>query len=38
MDFLKRPPLLEGDAAVSKTEIGRGLAAIHGSDPPAVVL
>jgi hypothetical protein len=32
MDFLKRPLLLEGDAAVSNTAIGKGLAAIHGSE------
>jgi MoxR-like ATPase len=30
--FLKRPLLLEGDAGVSKAEIGKGLAAIQGSE------
>jgi hypothetical protein len=33
MDFLKRPLLLEGDAAaVSKTDVAKGLAAIHSSE------
>jgi MoxR-like ATPase len=39
MDFLKRPLLLEGEAGVSKTEIGKALAAIHGYELiPAAVL
>jgi len=30
MDFLKRPLLLEGEAGVGKTEVGKALAAVHG--------
>ncbi len=32
MDFLKRPLLLEGEAGVGKTEVGKALAALHGSE------
>jgi MoxR-like ATPase len=32
MDFLKRPLLLEGEAGVGKTEVGKALAAVHGSE------
>ncbi len=32
MDFLKRPLLLEGEAGVGKTEVGKALAAVHGAD------
>src|ERR1700720_1688115 len=31
MDFLKRPLLLEGEAGVGKTEVAKGLAAVHGA-------
>jgi len=32
MDFLKRPLLLEGEAGVGKTEVGKALAAVHKSE------
>jgi MoxR-like ATPase len=32
MDFLKRPLLLEGEAGVGKTEVGKALAAVHESE------
>src|SRR5215831_8178802 len=32
MDFLKRPLLIEGEAGVGKTEIGKALAAVHGAE------
>src|SRR5277367_338139 len=32
MDFLKRPLLLEGEAGVGKTEVGKALAALHGAE------
>ena len=32
MDFLKRPLLLEGEAGVGKTVVGRALAAVHGAE------
>jgi MoxR-like ATPase len=32
MDFLKRPLLLEGEAGVGKTEVGKALAAVHGAE------
>jgi MoxR-like ATPase len=32
MDFLKRPLLLEGEAGVGKTEVGKSLAAVHGAE------
>src|SRR3974390_1656055 len=32
MEFLKRPLLLEGEAGVGKTEVGKALAAVHGAD------
>src|SRR5215472_15723561 len=32
MDFLKRPLLLEGEAGVGKTEVGKALAAIHAAE------
>src|ERR1700677_730904 len=32
MEFLKRPLLLEGEAGVGKTEVGKALAAIHGAE------
>jgi MoxR-like ATPase len=32
MDFLQRPLLLEGEAGVGKTEIGKALAALHGAE------
>ena len=32
MDFLKRPLLLEGEAGVGKTEVGKALAAVHATD------
>ncbi len=32
MDFLKRPLLLEGEAGVGKTEVGKALAAVHGTE------
>src|SRR5499433_3598503 len=32
MDFLKRPLLLEGEAGVGKTEVGKALAAINGTE------
>ena len=32
MDFLKRPLLLEGEAGVGKTEVGKALAAVHEAD------
>src|SRR5215475_3788171 len=32
MGFLKRPLLLEGEAGVGKTEVGKALAAVHGAE------
>ena len=32
MEFLKRPLLLEGEAGVGKTEVGKALAAIHSAE------
>ena len=32
MDLLKRPLLLEGEAGVGKTEVGKALAAVHGAE------
>jgi MoxR-like ATPase len=32
MDFLKRPLLLEGEAGVGKTEVGKALAALHTTE------
>jgi len=32
MDFLKRPLMLEGEAGVGKTEVGKALAAVHGAE------
>jgi len=32
MDFLKRPLLIEGQAGVGKTEVGKALAAVHGAE------
>jgi MoxR-like ATPase len=32
MDFLKRPLLLEGEAGVGKTEVGKALAALHSAE------
>jgi MoxR-like ATPase len=32
MDYLKRPLLVEGEAGVGKTEIGKALAAVHGAE------
>jgi MoxR-like ATPase len=32
MDFLKRPLLLEGEAGVGKTEVGKALAAVHKAE------
>jgi MoxR-like ATPase len=32
MDFLKRPLLLEGEAGVGKTEVGKALAAVHSTE------
>jgi MoxR-like ATPase len=32
MDFLKRPLLLEGEAGVGKTEVGKALAAVHTAE------
>src|ERR1700740_2909874 len=32
MDFLKRPLLLEGEAGVGKTEVGKALAAVHETE------
>ena len=32
MDFLKRPLLLEGEAGVGKTEVGKALAAVHDTE------
>src|SRR6516162_10230315 len=32
MDYLKRPLLLEGEAGVGKTEVGKALAAVHEAD------
>jgi len=32
MDFLRRPLLLEGEAGVGKTEVGKALAAVHGAE------
>ena len=32
MEFLKRPLLLEGEAGVGKTEVGKALAAVHASE------
>jgi len=32
MDFLKRPLLLEGEAGVGKTEVGKALAAVHNAE------
>ena len=32
MEFLKRPLLLEGEAGVGKTEVGKALAAVHSAE------
>src|ERR1700690_3415648 len=32
MEFLKRPILLEGEAGVGKTEVGKALAAVHDAE------
>ena len=32
MEFLKRPLLLEGEAGVGKTEVAKGLAAVHEAE------
>jgi MoxR-like ATPase len=32
MDFLQRPLLLEGEAGVGKTEVGKALAAVHNAE------
>src|SRR3984885_2844326 len=32
MDYLKRPLLIEGEAGVGKTEVAKGLAALHGCE------
>ena len=32
MDYLKRPLLIEGEAGVGKTEVGKALAAVHGAE------
>ena len=32
MEYLKRPLLLEGEAGVGKTEVGKALAAVHGAE------
>ena len=32
MELLKRPLLLEGEAGVGKTEVGKALAALHGAE------
>src|SRR5271154_541238 len=32
MEFLRRPLLLEGEAGVGKTEVGKALAAVHGAE------
>jgi MoxR-like ATPase len=32
MDYLKRPLLLEGEAGVGKTEVGKALASVHGAE------
>src|ERR1700758_1131144 len=32
MEFLKRPLLLEGEAGVGKTEVGKALAAVHNAE------
>ena len=32
MDFLKRPLLLEGEAGVGKTEVGKALTAVHSAE------
>ena len=32
MDYLKRPMLLEGEAGVGKTEVGKALAAVHEAE------
>jgi MoxR-like ATPase len=32
MDTLKRPLLIEGEAGVGKTEVGKALAAVHGAE------
>src|SRR6185503_5432163 len=32
MDFLKRPLLLEGEAGVGKTEVGKALALLHAAE------
>ena len=32
MEFLKRPLLLEGEAGVGKTEVGKALAAVYGAE------
>jgi len=32
MDYLKRPLLLDGEAGVGKTEVGKALAALHGCE------
>ena len=39
MEFLKRPLLLEGEAGVGKTEVGKALAQVlkNEVDPPAML-
>src|SRR6201988_5568852 len=32
MEYLKRPLLLEGEAGVGKTEVGKALAAVHEAE------
>jgi MoxR-like ATPase len=32
MEYLKRPLLIEGEAGVGKTEVGKALAAVHGAE------
>src|SRR4029077_7090163 len=32
MELLRRPLLLEGEAGVGKTEVGKALAAVHGAE------
>src|SRR5215467_9188249 len=32
MDYLKRPLLIEGEAGVGKTEVGKALAAVHDAE------
>src|ERR1700739_4236873 len=32
MEYLKRPLLLEGEAGVGKTEVGKALGAVHGAE------